>query len=471
MRVPHGKIEEALETHRKLRDQNPLFYAKMACWYAINGNVRDHKVAFVRGLFERSEEIYRDVAWMLLQDLPLYLVMQIILKKNPRSLRSSVINYLASMEEGELAYQLLRGAKDLRWMIRRLHIPTSNSEASNLQLIGKELFSKKPELRSIFKRLEEAKTEEEVKDLLRSTTPRVPAYIAVSALKVRTPGIMRVLIESMSANELLQSLNSLGRMGAIKPNMQLIRRKIEKAVADQRLNASRVNQIKKSLDAELVPPEIFDDLEFVTKEKIQRVSQIDKQVIILADASGSMERSLVAARQLAAMLAMACKQKPYIYTCSQTPMEIMPQQWNSSGVENAMSLITANGGTPLGAGLTIMRSQNRNVDAIVLITDGGENAPPFFLAEYAKLQNKPAIVVVRVPGEPDVLTRQMQMNSVSFDKIDLETVDQYSLDQIIRFIGKTSPFQMVVEIMSVPLPQRPLETKKPKYWNQSAEAK
>jgi len=466
MKVPHGNIEQALEAHRKLSEQNPLFYAKTACWYQDNGAVRDHKVAFVRTLFERPEQVYRDVAWALFQDMPPYLAMQVVQKRNPRSLRSAMIHFLATMDEGELAYQILRGAKDLRQIIRRLHIPTSKAENANLQMIGRELFGE-PELRSIFKKLEEAKTEEEVRDILRSATPRVPPYIAVSALKVRTPSIMRVLIESMSINELLQSLNSLGRMGAVKPNLKLIRQKIEKAVADRRLNAARVNQIKKSLDAELVPPEIFDDLEFVTQEKVRQVSKIDKQVVILADASGSMQRSLIAARQLAAMLAMACQQRPYIYTCSETPVEITPKEWSATGIENAMNLITASGSTPLGSGLFLMRRQDREVDAIILITDGGENSSPFFLTEYQKLKNQPSIVMVRVPGEDDALSQAMRQSKVSFDRIELETVDQYSLDQIIRFVGKVSPFETITEIMALPLPERPIETKTPDYWRKS----
>jgi len=463
MKVPHGDIPAALEIHKKLCDKNPLFYAKTATWYQENGAVRDHKVAFVRTLFGRSEQAYRDAAWALLQDMPPYLAMQVVQKRNPRSLRSAMIHYFANMDEGELAYQILRGAKDLRQIVRRLHIPTSKSENPNLQMVGRELFGE-PELRSVFKKLEEAKTEEDVQNILRKSVPRVPPYIAVSALKVRTPGIMRVLIESMSINELLQSLNSLGRMGAVKPNLRLIRQKIEKAVEDKRLNAARVNQIKKSLDAELVPPEIFDDLEFVTQEKVRRISKIDKQVVILADASGSMQTSLVAARQLAAMLSMACQQRPYIYTCSETPVEITPKEWTATGVENAMNLITAAGSTPLGSGLFLMQRQNRQVDAIILITDGGENASPFFLLEYKKLKNQPSIIIVRVPGENDVLSRLFKDQNITFDRIELETVDQYSLDQIIHFVGKISPFETITEIMALPLPERPIETKHPNYW-------
>lgn len=472
MRVPHGDIDAALESHRTIRDRNPLFYAKMAVWYQEHGNVRDHKVAFVRGLFERPETVYRDVAWMLTQDMPFYLVSQLIGKQYPRSLRSAVIHYLANMDEVELTYHLLRSAKNLRRIVKRLHIPTDKKKDgsaianSNLLMIGKELFSNQPELRSVFKRLEEATTEQEVRQLLQQQKPRIPAYIAVSALRVRTPQIMRVLIESMSVNELLQSLNSLGRLRAIKPNLQLIRSKIEKAVADKRLGAARVNRIKKHLDAELVPPEIFDDLEFVTKEKIKRISKIDKQVAILADASLSMDRSLVAARQLAAMLAMACKTAPYIYTCSQTPMEIVPEEYSATGVENAMHLITADGGTPLGSGLRIMSNQNRNVDAIILISDGGENRPPFFVQEWKQLRNQPHIIIVRVPGDTDILTHQLQRNQIPFDRLELDVVDQYSLDQIIKFVGQVSPFEVVLEIMQHELPVRPAESKVQGYWKQ-----
>ena len=464
MRVPHGDIPSALEVHGRIRDANPLFYVKCASWYNDHGDVRDHKVAFVRTLFESQDPILRDAAWALLQELPLPLVGQVVLEKNARCLRGAVIHYLASMDEGELSYHLLRGSRDIKRMVRRLHIPTSRSDADNLRRIGLELFSKKPELRSIFRKLEQAETPTEVADLLRTTS--IPAYIAVSAIKVRTPEIMRILIRNMSVNELLQSLNSLGKMGAIRPNMEIIRGKIQRALDDRRLNIGRIRSIQRHLDAELVPAEIFDNLTYVTRERARRESRIEKKVAIIFDTSGSMSTSITTARQLAVTLAIACKTPPLMFTASQSPYQIRPEEWTFSHVERQMDLIRPVGGTPLGSGLALLRRIGEKVDGIILISDLAENQPPFFITEFEALTYRPNIILVHVPGEGDVLSHQLRDRRIDFEMVDISTVDQYSIDQIVDLVGRLSPFETILDIMAYPIPERPTGTKKPNYWKE-----
>lgn len=463
MQCPHGDMAKTLEVHKGVRGRNPLFYVKAASWYMEFGTVRDHKVAFLQTLFTAEQAELREAAWMLLQDVPFELVYRVADENCPRTFRSAVIHRLANEDAGSLNYQLLRAAKPLKRLVRRLHIPTSNSENENLQTVGKELFSDKPELRAVFKQLQEATDPKLIAEILRKS--RLPSYIAVSSLKLRTPQIMKALIENMTPSELLQSLNTLGRMKVLEPNLGLIAEKINRAVADKRIPAMRIHQIRKHLDPTLVPAKVFDLLSEVTTEKIRKISKIKGKASIHMDGSGSMEVAVPIAIQLATTLSVACETPPSIYIASVTPAALKPTVYNTEGWEQTFKLVGFGGGTPLGAGIALMKQRGEEVDTLIFITDEGENTPPYFITEYETLTVKPQIIIVRVGTEERALSRSLEEHRIPFDVVAVEKVDQYSLDQIVRLVGK-SPFDTILAIMSIDIPRKPEELKKAKYWSQ-----
>lgn len=468
MQVPHGDLTSTLEVHKKVRDKNPLFYAKFSCWFMDNGSVRDHKVAFLQTLFGAKEPVLRDVAWMLLQEVPLELVYRVVDKQYPRTMRSAVINKLATEDPMSIQFQVLRAKKQLKRLVKRMHIPTSNSDNENLQTIGKELFTKTPEIRAVFKKLSGTEDPAEITRLLREY--RLPAYIAVSSLKVRNPKVMRALIDNMTPNELLQSLNTLGRLKVLEPNLQTIMEKLERGITDKRVQAMRVHNIRKYLDPELVPQSVFDLLSKVTAEKTRRAGKLKGKTSIHIDGSGSMEVALKVAQQSATTLALSSENPPSIYVASTTPSEIKPKDYTPQGLEDAFALVRAGGGTPLGAGIALMNRKNEEADTLIVVTDEGENTPPFFADEYAKMNYKPQIIILRIPTtETPTLHANLEQRKIPYETVVIDKVDQYSLDQIVRLVGK-SPFDTVAEIMSVDLPQRPQELKVPKYWKKEQTA-
>jgi len=464
VRVPHGDISSALEIHRKFRDENPLFYCKLAAWYMIEGTVRDHKVTFVRTLFEAEQPELRGAGWALLQDLPFYLMQQVVMSKNPRTLRSAVIHYLANMDERALRYAILRQARLLKRLVKRLHIPTTNSDSAELQLIGQELFHPNPVIRGGFKRLAEATTAPEVVSILKGS--RVPPLVAISAIPGRTPEIMTELIKMMSPNELLQSLNSLGNMGFLKPNMSIIRGKLVKAVDDKRINLGRLRNIQRNLDVEVVPPELLVAVRKATVAKTRKARKLENDIAILFDTSGSQEHSIEAAKQIGADIAAKSVKAPLMFTCSTTPTEIVPKEYSYEGLEAAMSLLRAQGGTPLGSGLRLLKRSGKTVDTVILISDGGENATPFFAQEWASIPPGTRLLFIRLPGDRDIISLGLHNAGIAFEKmqIDATRIDQYSIDQVASFIGQASPLETIIEIMELPLPTRPEATLKADYW-------
>ncbi len=45
--TPHRELEQIWPVHRKLAEQDPRFYVRLAAWYHDHGDVRDHKEMFI----------------------------------------------------------------------------------------------------------------------------------------------------------------------------------------------------------------------------------------------------------------------------------------------------------------------------------------------------------------------------------------------------------------------------------------
>ena len=464
MDCPHGDLEETFRVHKSVLERNPLFYMKMAAWYMENGMVRDHKVAFVKTLMEADDPKLRDEGWALIQRLPIHLLAQVVrYSKKSKSLRSAVKHKLAEMPYNRLVAEILRSKKELKYMVVSLHIPTDKSSNVNFRTLGAELFSKERPIRRVFNQLRNEEDPERVASLLEKLP--IPSYIAMTSIKVRTPEIMRVLVKRMTPNELIQSLNMLGRLRAIKPNMDIIREKLERLVSDPRVNAMRILNILQHLEPSQVPYEVFEILEGAVSRKARSISKLDAKVSLHIDTSGSMMSAIEAGKMLATALTIACKEPPTVYSVSSSPARIVPSSYTPSGWKETFSLLRADGYTPLGAGISLMKQYGDTCDVIILVTDTQENSFPKFADEYRTLSFKPRVIILNLGPYPSKsFLESLREANVPFEILQLRKVDQYSVDQIITLIGESSPFKTVMEIMNTEVPLRPEYTKRPQYW-------
>jgi hypothetical protein len=94
-----------------------------------------------------------------------------------------------------------------------------------------------------------------------------------------------------------------------------------------------------------------------------------------------------------------------------------------------------------------------------MITDEGENtSPPFYtsLVNYQQEMNTEVhVVFVKTPGSVDKLEGLCARNGISYDAYMFDG-DYYSLPNLIPFLTKPSKLDLLMEIMSYPLPKRKL---------------
>ena len=105
----------------------------------------------------------------------------------------------------------------------------------------------------------------------------------------------------------------------------------------------------------------------------------------------------------------------------------------------------------------MLRRNKQVVEQIVMITDEGENSSPPFLTTLknyeAEMNVQTHVVFLKVGSATEKLEGLCARNGVSYDAYQFSG-DYYSLPNLIQYLTRPSRLDLLMEIMSHPLPQR-----------------
>lgn len=300
---------------------------------------------------------------------------------------------------------------------------------------------------------------------------KLPYTSVVSCVSNITPTVLVALIESMSPQELLQSLKSLKRRGAFdNPDIKaMIDNKLKQAKKSKKgkvdaLKGQKVAQVAPDLDADTLA--IVQD---VTDTQLKRHGQIRARTLLMVDKSGSMEDAIELAKELGAAIAQACVEgnPPLGYMFDRIPTEI---SWlasdgditKKSSWDKKLRMFRADGGTDPDSVVRAMMLKGTVVDQIVLITDEGENTVGRFASELKNYERQfglmPNVVIVRVSGKrygcSDRMQRSLENLGITVDVLPCEKIDQVAIPNLIHLLSRKSVFELVQEILALPLPTR-----------------
>src|SRR5262249_18520214 len=154
-----------------------------------------------------------------------------------------------------------------------------------------------------------------------------------------------------------------------------------------------------------------------------------------------------------------CDADFYVYAFDTIAYAIQCRSANLKDWEAALRGIKAEGGTSIGVSFRMMMKAEQVVEQIVLVTDGGENTAPYFDQEYEKYEQKfavrPHVVMVRVPGESDVLGGKLKAKSISYDRLEVGAKsDYYAQPTLLVMLSQPSRADLLIEVMTTPLPTR-----------------
>jgi len=456
--TPHRKLEQVSEIHKLIVELDPIFYGHLAVWYQRNGDVRDHKEVFVAHLLTSDLVEHRDAGFVMLQEFPPYQVARVVdfmkqhRNKLPRSARTAVQRYLKVRESNPALFDraALRGRKAMKHLYASLHIkPSDRANAI--------LFRDQPpvgSLADVLKQLAKAESATEQARLI--VEFKLPYAIAIGAIKQLTPTVLVALINSMTPQEVINTLKSLKARGAMDhPEVKaLIDGKLDEASKSARVAAFKAQV---AADAADLDDDTLARLEKVTNEQVKRRGVITRPTALLVDKSGSMENAIELGKRLAALISGITQADLFVYAFDNIPYPVTAQGKELTDWERAFQHIKAGGGTSIGAPLEAMRKKRQIVDQIIVVTDEGENAAPYFGEVYKtycrELAVMPNVVIVRVGGYCNWLESQLKGQQAPVETFTFAG-DYYSLPNLVPLLTRPSRLELLMEILDTPLPVR-----------------
>lgn len=474
LRTPHREVAPFIPLFRFVHDRDPLFFGHLAAWYFENGSVHDLKQLFVAFLAtSKFSDEYRDAGLALLNTMPPYQVERVvgIIKGHregdafiegiapsvPRSLRTAVERYLREREHNHQQFDnvVLHARKSLKSLYAGLRIKPGD-------YAQKVLFDNAPPEESrlyVLKQLAKASEPAEQAKLI--VENRIPYRVAISGIKRMTPSILAALVATMTPQEVINNLSSLKKRGAMENAdlRELIESKLTEAKSDHRVSALKTRAAVKAANLD---ESMTKHVESVGDQKIKTKARIKRAIALHVDKSGSMDVAIEVGKQIAAIIAPICEAELYVYAFDTIAYPISASGTQLSHWEKAFKGIVANGGTSCGVALEMMRRQKQRVEQIVMVTDQGENTAPYLLQtlnQYgAELGVTPDVLMVNVGNHSTELERQIAKSGLACDSYTFSG-DYYSLPDLLPLIAGGTRLEMLMTIMSFPLPQRSSLTK------------
>lgn len=510
--TPHRDLQKIWPVHEELIGMDPRFYARLAAWYADNGDVRDHKEMFVVNLVLSDFPGHRDVGLAMLRGLPPYQVVRVVdfisgrkktrkvrmgeeqkalaqaskrtrrglarrvfgtdghneqdptgeaatitegfglFRNIPRAMKTEITRYLREREADHQWFDgsVLTARKAMKRLYALLHVrPDERAQ--------KILFDNDPPVDSRLYALRQLAAAENPADQARAIVEyKIPYRVAATVVRQMTPTVLVALIEQMSAQELINSLGALKRRGAL--DVAEIKSMVE-AKLDDAKTADRVSALKadRAIEAANVSGDLRKALEEVADTQIKAKGRITRPTALLVDKSSSMHEAIELGKRIGAMVSAICQSDLYTYAFDTMAHEIVSDGNEMADWERAFQGITAGGATSCGVALKYLERKKQYVEQIIMVTDEGANTPPPFvgaLREYREaMKADPSIVIVRTPGGTDYLEQECRRAHIQLDVFKFEG-DYYSLPNLVPMLSRPSKLELLMEIMDYPLPER-----------------
>ena len=458
--TPHRELSLVAEVHRQLVERDPVFYGHLAVWYGERGDVRDHKEVFVANLLTSGVPAHRGAGFVMLQRLPPYQVARVVdfVKQTrggvPRSTRTAVERYLREREAEPDRFDraALRARKSMKHLYATLHIkPGARADAV--------LFKDAPpegSLAATLKRLAKAESASEQARII--VEHGLPYTVAVGAVRRLTPTVLVALISRMSQQEVINTLGSLRKRGALAHGevKALVEEKLRAAEGGERVSAFKA---MKAAEVAGVDEATAAALGRVAGEQVKRRGAITRPTALFVDKSSSMTEAVEVGKQIAALVSGVSRGEFYVYAFDSMayPVEPAGAGRELADWERAFSLLYPQGSTSVGAPLEVMRLKRQRVEQVIVVTDEGENTAPFFsavLPRYCEeLMVETEVVIVKVGQHTDHVERHLRAAGRPCETFTFGG-DYYSLPNLVPLLSRPSRLELLLEILETPLPVR-----------------
>ena len=458
----HRDINQVVDTHKTMIQEDPLFYAHLAVWAMDNTEIRDHKEVFVASLLLSEFPEHREAGYMLLQDFPPYQVERIkdhvkmVFKKNPpRIMKTAVKNYLRAIESNVNRFDgaVVKQHRALTGLYASFKIkPNERAQAT--------LFDNNPPADSKMAQVKLlAATTDPTEQARIIVEKNIPYTTAVGALENLTPTVLAASINQMTEQEVLVNISSLKKRGALdNPDLKsLVEEKLVRAKKSTKVDALKAQKASEAagLDADLTKK-----LVEISDARVKSLGRISKSTALLIDKSSSMEQAIEIGKQVGALVSSITESNFYCWAFDDHAVQIKCQSNSLDDWTKAFRMVRAGSATSCGSGIAQLVLNNQLVEQIIMVTDQDENRNPFFEAAMNTYKQKfgfyPRMVFVNC-GRAVVKKLEVvcQANKIEYEVFNVPSnADYYSLPNLIPLLSKPGRVELLNEIMNTTLPTR-----------------
>ncbi len=485
LKVKHRKLEEYTFDVLPAALKDPELFAHVIAWNEANGKVRDSKVAFpvfaLRTSAMADQELTENAMAHLAKLGPRELVRAYKfnselsgMKLEPGTIRNGRRGLLQDVIQ---AYLRTREA-DKNWWTAAV---VRNRAAMKTLYAVSHLKPSARAQRVLFDRIYASDLVFDGIKKLRHMTPleaggfilrnKIPFTVALGAgVKLDNESVLLAIVQSMTGAELITATKQLNGLKAFKLGsvQEAYKEAVGKVAKDKRVSVGKVSRAIGAAGEWIRPDsyKINEPVEQLVKLKEKAAiaaGPIKGDWLILADRSQSMGIAVKQAVKISALLAHRVEGKVHLVFFNDVPQAFDVTGKTLDQIENDTRHVTDSGTTSIGCGLRYLSDKKIGVDGIVLVSDGGENRPPWFHEEYKKLDPAPPLIYLKLfsdldrhykvaPGTvSDQFGLHLQQHGITYQAWNLGAgVDDYALENIVAVI-KPGTYGMLDTIMETPL--------------------
>lgn len=467
MKIGHGDLKIYIEPGLMAAQSEPELLAHFIGWNARNGKVRDSKVAFpalaLRNIKKADADLAENAIANALLLSPRDLVRFYDFSKALSAQGKNITGgFRRLLEKGIKQYLAVREA-NIKWFdrvvlqhrapITKLYRAVGHKGTERARKILGFDAGGYPR-GSVFAAVANLKNLPPAEAASVILNKQIPLEIAIgSVAKAKDKDIVLALIEGMTGNQLITNTTFLQRLGV---GSDPILKASYDAAIERAKTSGKVETLKAGRAAESVTDEgMAAKLQNLQRVKTKQLAGIDGDWLVLADCSGSMERSIELGRKIAALIAEKVTGKVYLIFFNTAPTFIDVSGLSYDQIVEKTKRIRADGGTAVGCGVDYLKEKSIPIQGIAIASDGGDNTSPYFHYAYQqyvrRMEIEPTVYFFHVEGERDALTGYCQASGIQIERFELGTsVDYYSLPNLIATM-RTNRYSFVDEIMEFPL--------------------
>jgi hypothetical protein len=446
--TPHRDFGKLAELHREMAQMDPLFYVRLAAWYAEKGDVRDHKELFTLTLCLSEFEGHREVGLALLRQMPPYQVGRVVdyihgqvetrtvrekvRQKEPKAKTKTKAKVKADRKAKKAKTAVAvsgadgaetKPAETVRTETVRKglfrNVPRSvktevtryiREREADAQWFDSSVLIARKSLKRLYAVLHVRPSDRAQKILFDREPPADSRLFALRMLaRAESPAdqaraivehsipyrVASTVVKQMTPTVLLALIESMSpqevinNLGSLKKRGALDNADL-KARVEHKLEAAkgdaRVSAFKatEAAAAAGVSGEVREKLEAVTDTRLKAKGRITRPTALLVDKSASMHDAIELGKRIGAMISTVCESDLFVYAFDTMAYEIARQGEDLAAWEKAFRGITAGGATSAGAAVAWMAKKRQKVEQFIVVTDEGENTHPLLAGALAE---------------------------------------------------------------------------------------